>query len=261
MGSPTYSNNSLSGTNLSNTALGDTGYSLAFNYGFTDAWSIDAKVGMDNNTYNVTPVNGTDTQLTASGFNDYVVGISNVTQMSGWNLHVGIHVGISPGKQLLPSYTASGNNHSGGTSLENYLGFSYLLSSGFAGAKLSYTTLMQRTSNANTTNSQDNGINGGNIAALSAFYELDPGGGFEFDVSGSFDVNDPATSTYSDGSTSTVDAHNVLLLAAGVEEQFSANFNFRVAYQMTFNPSYNVNGYQDGAYSASQLSGRLRLEF
>jgi len=261
MGSPTYSINSLSGTNLSSTTVGDTGYSLTCNYGFTDAWSLDAKAGIDTNTYDNTPANGTDTQTTASGFNDYVVGISNATQMAGWNLHVGIHVGISPGKQLLPSLTANGNNHSGGTSLENYLGFSYLLGGGFAGAKLSYTTLMQRTSNANTSGAQDASTNGGNITALSAFYELEPGGGFEFDVSGTYDFSDPASSIYSDGSTSSVDAHKVLLLGAGAEEQFTSNFNIRVAYQMAFNPTYNVNGYQEGAYSASQLSGRVRFEF
>jgi hypothetical protein len=254
------SSTTANGVKVNDIKYGDSGYGLKLGYAFSESWAVRFSAGMDSFTTDVTDLSQNTTSTKSSGMNDLTFMLTNITPIGGWNLNVGIGVGLSPSKHMdAVAGGSDGNNQTGGTSIINYLGLSTPLGSGnYIGGKVQYTTRLQRTGTTNANPGVDYGVNGGNDTSLEAFYEMDftP---VDFDIAAGYFLTDGAVKTFPAGNTSTVDATKHMQVAIGAQYDITAGTNFRVEYLMAMYPDVAATGAT--AYNLSAISARLRFEF
>jgi hypothetical protein len=184
-----------------------------------------------------------------------------VTLMGAWSLYAGFGASLSPGKAIDATSSSSGNNLTGGTSLDSYLGASLLLGSGqFVGAKLGYITRSERSGNTNTANSQDYSLSGGNSTLIAGFAQTSFGY-FIFDGSVSYEFLDPLVKTTSSQIATYYDAYNIFQLALGIQCDLPLGMNLRFEYQKpSYSDQLSSGGTVISAYTANQFLIRLRIE-
>ena len=149
---------------------------LSIAHGFSTNWAGAVQVSYSSVTADTGTSTATPYKFKSSGIHDILLAGSNTTPLDGFALYYGGILGISPGKRKVSSITSTGNEYSGGFSLQPYVGISTPINSqNIVGAKLDFNYKLKR--DLEYSDGTTATVKGGHETAATAFYEFHSGQG------------------------------------------------------------------------------------